>query len=221
MNDIPLSNYDGGNCTGSAGVEFVVTSVTSTSFITFNVSDFFIQSSNEHNQYFNLAKRGYGILDINKLRTQFDFYYIDDIEDPNSGQYFAEGYFVNDGETCAQQASGFSVNAGPLPIPAPALPVPTDVGIDELNYQDFVVFGVYPNPASDDITIQLFMEQAGELSLTIYDLQGREIYNDQMTNLSKGLNYAKLNISTLAQGTYSVVIKSATNVATKTIIKSN
>ena len=29
VNDIPLSNYDASNCTGSIGVEYVVTSVTS------------------------------------------------------------------------------------------------------------------------------------------------------------------------------------------------
>lgn len=218
VNDIPLSNYDAGNCTGSAGVEFVVTSVTSTSFLTFNVPNFVIQTSNPHNQYFNLAERGYGILDVNKQRTQFDYYYVNDIEDPNSGQYFAEGYFVNDNEKCAQQANGFSVNSGPLPIPAPASPL-TVVGIEELNYQDFVVFGLYPNPATDEITLQLYMENNGELSISIYDIQGREIYGDVMTNLTKGLNYAQLNISSLAQGTYSVVVKSETNIATKTIIK--
>jgi alkaline phosphatase D len=220
VNNIPMSNYDNSNCTGSAGVEFVVTSVTSTSFISFNIPSFLITSSNPHNQYFNTAERGYGILDVNKQRTQFDFYYMDDIEDPNSGQYFAEGYFVNNNEKCANQASGFSVNPGPLPIPAPASPL-VSVGIEELNYQDFVVFGAYPNPAFEDVTFQIFMENAGDLNIAIYDIQGKEIYNENMTNLNKGLNYAKLNISTLAVGTYSFVIKSDSNVANKTIVKSN
>ena len=219
VNDIPLSNYDGSNCTGSAGVEFVVTSVTSTSFITFTVPQSFITSMNPHMQYIDLNKRGYGILDVNKTRTQFDFYYMNDIEDPNSGQYFGQGYYVNNNEKCANQAAGFSVNAGPLPIPAPSEPCPTDVGIDELNYEDFVVFGAYPNPATDDVTFQIYMDHPGDLNINIYDIQGREIFSDAMNNLTKGLNYAKLNINTLAAGTYSFVIKSETNVATKTIVK--
>ncbi len=221
VNDIPHSNYNAGNCTGSAGVEFVTTSVTSPG-APIGVPNFVIQSSNPHNQYFELTKRGYGILDVNKQRTQFDFYYLDDILDPNTNQYFGEAYLVNDGERCANQASGFSVRPANSIVPlAPELPLPINAGIENLDYQQFIVFGAYPNPAYDEVTFQIYLNKYEELTIQVFDMQGKEVFTDVMSNLHIGVNYAKLNISTLAQGTYSFVIKSETNVVSKSIVKTN
>ncbi len=219
VNDIPHNNYNGSNCTGSAGVEFVVTSVTSPGS-PIGVTDFIIQTSNSHNQYFELTEHGYGILDVNKQRTQFDFYYLNDIEDPNTNQFFAEGYFVNDGERCANQASGFSVRPASQIVPlAPALPLDVNAGIENLDYQQFVVFGAYPNPAFDEVTFQIYLNKYEPLTIQVFDMQGKEVFSDVMNNLQPGVNYAKINIETLAKGTYSFVIKSETNIVTKSIVK--
>lgn len=218
VNDLPLSNYDGPSCLGSAGVEFVVTSVTSTSFLTFSINTSFIQSMNEHMQYINLSERGYGILDVNKQRVQFDYYYMDDIEDPNSGQYYADGYYVNSGEKCANQASGASSRPGLPPFYAPDPDVST-VSVEENDVQTFVVLGAYPNPTNENVTFQMYADQPQPISIQVYDLQGRLVFQDNMNNVQVGVNYAQLDISTLERGTYQFVISSGKYRVTKSIVK--
>lgn len=218
VNDIPMSNYDGGTCTGSAGVEFVVTSVTSTSFLTFTIPTSFIQSLNPHMQYIDLTKRGYGILDVNKQRAQFDYYYMDDIEDPNSGQYYATSYFVNSGEKCANQASGASSRPGPGPFYAPD-PVALDASVAENNRQTFIVMGAYPNPTNENVTFQMYAEKVAPINIQVFDLQGRLVYQNNMNNVHVGVNYAQLDISSLENGTYQFVISSGVYRVTKSIVK--
>lgn len=133
-----------------------------------------------------------------------------------------EVYLVNDGERCANQASGFSVRPANSIVPlAPDLPLPINAGIENLDYQQFIVFGAYPNPAYDEVTFQIYLNKYEELTIQVFDMQGKEVFTDVMSNLHVGVNYAKLNISTLAQGTYSFVIKSETNVVSKSIVKTN
>lgn len=218
VNDIPFNGYDASNCTGSIGVEFVVTSVTSESF-PINIGVSLIQSMNEHMQYINLAEKGYGILDVNTSRTQFDFYYMQDIEDPFSGQYFADGYMVLDNETCAQQSNGYSIRETSNPVLAPEKPIHMTNGIETLIYEEFIIMGAYPNPAQENVTFQIYMNEASDLNLEIYDLQGRIIFNDIIKNLKKGVNYAQLQLTSLPHGAYSFVLFNDNNRVTKTIIK--
>jgi len=217
VNDIPMSNYSNSGCTGSAGVEFVVTSVTSTSFISFNMSQTLLSLANPHNIYANTSKRGYAILDVNKMRTQFDYFYMDDVEDPASGQYFADAYYVNNNEKCANQASGMSSNTGVLPTPAPLSPIDWNVGIETKD--NFEIFGAYPNPAQDEVTLQIFMNKAEELKISVFSIDGKLVFTDTFSNTHIGSNYAQLNISSLAQGRYNIVVASNNNIVTKSIIK--
>lgn len=218
VNDLPYSGYDASNCTGSLGVEFVVTSVTSTSFLTFSVPTSFIQSSNPHEHYINLVERGYGILDVNKQRVQFDYYYMDDIEDPYSGQYFADAYYVNNNEKCANQAAGYSSRPWTGPFFAPD-PVDNGLGVKENEIEPFVVMGAYPNPAEDKVTIQMYSDNTNQISLEVYDLQGRQVYTNVMKNVHVGVNYAQLDLVGLAKGTYQIVITSGQSRVTKAIVK--
>jgi alkaline phosphatase D len=217
VNDIPLSNYDGSNCTGSAGVEFVVTSVTSPG-LSIGVGTSLIQSMNSHMQYIDLAEKGYGVLDVNKTRTQFDFYYLDDVTDAATGEYYAEGYYMNDGERCANQASGASTRPGPAPFFAPD-PEDISASVSEISAPSFVVLGAYPNPANDKVTFQMYAEQEQIITIQVFDLQGRKVFEDNMTNVQIGVNYAQLNISDLEKGTYQFVITSGLYKVTKSIIK--
>lgn len=216
VHDIPLSNYDGANCIGSAGVEFVCTSVTSTSFINFNISQFILNSSNPHLQYSNTSKRGYGVLDVNKNRTQFDFYYMDDIEDPQSNQYYGDGYYVNNNEKCANQASGPSSRVGPLQDYAPEFPIDYVAGIRQ---EEMVLFGIYPNPTVDKITLQVYLHNNERLTLKVYDMRGRVIMNKETTILQKGANYMNLDLQGLPKGTYNISLESKNKAITKTIVK--
>lgn len=219
VNDIPLSNYDASTCIGSAGVEFVVTSVTSESF-PFNVGSSLIQSMNSHMQYINLAEKGYGILDVNKLRTQFDYYYMDDIEDPFTGQYFADSYLMIDSEKCAFQGQGYSSRVKSNPPLAPTTPIHMSNGIEELVYEQFIVMSAYPNPSYNEVTFQIYTNETVQLNFEIYDVNGNIIYSDLTPIMPVGVNYMQIETSSLAQGLYSFVFYTNENRVAKTIIKS-
>lgn len=218
VNDIPYSNYDGSSCTGSAGVEFVVTSVTSTS-APFNVGPALIQSMNPHMQYINLAEKGYGVMDVSKTKLQYDFYYMDDIEDPNSGQYFADGYMVLNGESCAQQSQGYSSRTTPNPTLAPDQPIHMSNGLEELIYEEFIVMSAYPNPTQNDITFQIYLNKESDLNFEAYDVSGKKVMTDLVTDLKVGVNYIHVFTTDLSQGVYSFVFYNENNKVSKTVIK--
>jgi len=216
VNDIPLGNYDNSSCTGSLGVEFVVTSVTSTSF-NLGFASSVIELANSHVQYADLQQRGYMILDVNKTRVQGDYYYMNDVESPTPGEYYATSYFVNDTEKCANEAPTYSSNPGPLPIYAPQYPIGAPVGIETVD--NLVVFGAYPNPIIDNITVQFYLYQAENVNVKVYDITGKLVFNDIASNLNKGVNYMKLNLQSLDAGTYNLVLESTFHRATKTLVK--
>lgn len=223
VNDLPSSGYDASACIGSSGVEFVVTSVTSPG-LDVGAAAGIIQAANPHMRYVNLDKKGYGVLDVNKTRTQFDYYYMDDVTDANTGQTYGAGYFVNDGETCAQEASAASSRPGPGPIFAPQPTEPVDTtgtgaSIGELNAPSFVVLGAYPNPANDKVTFQMYSEQSLPVTIQVFDITGRKVFEDLMTNIHVGVNYAQFEIGQLENGTYHFVISTGLYKVTKSIIK--
>lgn len=219
VNDIPFDNYDGSTCTGSAGVEFVVTSVTSSSF-PFNVGPAIIQGLNPHMQYINVSEKGYGIMDVNQSRLQYDYYYVQDIQDPNTTEYFADGYMVLDGESCAQQSPGYSYRINPNPTLAPDQPIHMSNGIEELVYEDFIVMSAYPNPMQNDITFQIYLNEATDLNFEAYDVDGRKVMEETVSNLRVGVNYIQVFTSDLSQGLYSFVFYNDANRVAKTVVKS-
>lgn len=220
VNNIPYDNYDNSNCTGSAGVEFVVTSVTSTS-APFNVGPSVIQSMNPHMQFINLSEKGYGVMDINKSRLQYDFYFVNDIEDPHTDEYFAVGYTVQDGQKCAQpSATGYSSRTVSNPPLAPDKPIHMSNGLEDLVYEDFIIMSAYPNPAYNDITFQIYMNEVSDLNFEIYDVDGKKVMEDLVSNLKVGVNYIQVYTSSLSQGLYSFVFYNDVNRVAKTVVKS-
>ncbi|MDG2228459.1 MAG: alkaline phosphatase D family protein [Flavobacteriales bacterium] len=217
VNDIPLNNYDNSSCTGSLGVEFVVTSVTSTSF-NLGFASSAIQLANSHVHYADLQKRGYMILDVNKTRIQGDYYYMDDVEIPTPGEYYGASYFVNDTEKCANEAITFSSNTGPLPIYAPQYPIANPIGVEEAT-ENLVVFGAYPNPIIDEITVQFYLFEAEDVKVKLYDIAGKLVFNDIATALNPGVNYMKLNLQSIKAGHYNLVLETNFHKATKSLIK--
>lgn len=219
VNDIPLDNYDASNCTGSIGVEYVVTSVTSPGLgFLGSVAGSTISLFNPHIQYTNLSEHGYLILDVNKTKVTGNYYYVNSVDAVLSGEYFDEAYYVLDGEKCAQQAPGPTLPSNTLPILAPNDPITGTAQILE-HLTEFTVFGTYPNPFYDDITIQLFLNEKEDLTFECYDITGKLVYQQEIISLNEGLNYVKLYLNSLNAGNYSLVIKSAHHYSTKKLIK--
>lgn len=66
---------------------------------------------------------------------------------------------------------------------------------------------IYPNPASDEITINLKNSALSirQFTLTICDNTGKEVYNKQYTSIPEGINkQLKIDVTNLQSGNYSV-----------------
>ncbi|MFT7588418.1 MAG: alkaline phosphatase D [Limisphaerales bacterium] len=122
-NDLPYGDtYNSNTGQGSVGVEFVCTSVTSPGFpISYGVSA--IQLFNDHIKYIDLTKHGYQILDLNKTRTQSDYWFVNTIKEPVSADYPGTGWMVENGKRFLKGAPGPSVRYTPNPpLVAPGPP---------------------------------------------------------------------------------------------------
>jgi alkaline phosphatase D len=215
-NDLPGSGYDASTGAGSVGVEFVVTSVTSPG-LPLSVPASTIQLENDHMQYIDLTEHGYMILDINKQRTQADWYYLSDITTPSTSDYYADGWYVNSNERNLNHASGYSsASAGYNCVNVPLDPVGVSSHETEM---DVAIFGVYPNPFNDQFTVQYYVFREANIRVTIVNSIGQVVYTDEVDNAVKGLNYMQLKADGLDAGSYQLVISSEYQLATKGLIK--
>jgi hypothetical protein len=80
-------------------------------------------------------------------------------------------------------------------------------------------FMVYPNPVKNIANINIGAIQTDEVKLLLYDPKGTLIKSEQ-AKLSKGSNQLQMDMSTLAQGTYTLIISWSNNNKVIKIIKS-
>ena len=108
-----------------------------------------------------------------------------------SGEYFEDAFYVLAGEKCVQQGNGPTQSNETPPVFAPDNPINGTALINQ-HLTDFTVFGTYPNPVYDDVTIQLFLANKEGLTLECYDVAGKLVFKQKIEALNKGLNYVKL-----------------------------
>lgn len=223
VNDLPGSGYDASSCINSMGIEYVVPSVTTQNGGTIGgIGSPAIQAANSHMHYVDLSAHGYVLLDVTKARVTGHYYNMNDITSPGNGEYLDVVWYCDSSETCAEETQTPAVRPGPQPIFAPDSPViqlNTDPSLGADPAPDMVMFGVYPNPFYNEMSIQLFLQFGGDVEVSIYDMMGKMVLQEKVTNLQKGLNYITLFGDDLSKGTYSLVIKSDNHMATKKIIK--
>ena len=69
------------------------------------------------------------------------------------------------------------------------------------NYQ----LAIYPNPVTDILSLQIQNKRNETATIKIIDMAGK-VKTEQIAQLSAGTNHISLNISTLAKGSYEVVV---------------
>jgi alkaline phosphatase D len=127
-NELPDNYYTPGNfflpCRNSAGVEFVVTSVTSRSKEYLNgIAQPAIYTANAHIKYAELASRGYGIIDLRADKAQHEWYFVSTVTSPTFTTAFAKAYYVNNNTKCLNQTTVATVAApSKKGLQAPRLP---------------------------------------------------------------------------------------------------
>ncbi len=93
----------------------------------------------------------------------------------------------------------------------------TAVGISEKSSENSA-FGLYPNPATSNVTIDLNLGSSETVSVNIYNALGILVYSDVKSNLSAGQNEIALNTESFASGIYNVTISTAHSKSSRKLI---
>jgi len=228
-NDLPYVSgvtYDNSNANavvGSAGVEYVGTSVTSPglpSSLSAIVTPTTAKNNNPNIRYVELNKKGYVIMDVNKIRTQGDFYYVTTIDSVNDNSTFETSWYVTSGERFLRQGTAKSVATASLTSIPFAPEEPLSVGIKEINLKnDLVIFGVYPNPVADFAVIQFYNERNSTVTLKVVDITGKIMSSETLNNVSSGLHLHGIDLKNSAPGIYFLVIETGKISVSQKLVK--
>ncbi len=214
-NDLPTSSYNGTTGSGSAGVEFVVTSVTSPSLDIIaglsgsaSSAQSLLYRENDHMKYIELTKKGYYILDINKQRTQADWYYVDRIDQLSPNESWAASWKTDDLSRKLSPAPSAAIpSSSQMAIPAPLLPrerITSTANLASGNQN--VLLSVYPNPFDNQIIMQYTIAKAGDVSLHLFDMMGRNLTSKSLGLVDAGIQRAEFSIQNLPAGNYVLIV---------------
>ena len=78
-------------------------------------------------------------------------------------------------------------------------------------------FGLYPNPAHDNVRMMLQMEQSGNAVISIVDVKG-SVTKSISTSLRSGLQTVDLDISELVSGLYQIVVRQGNEIQTSRLL---
>jgi len=82
---------------------------------------------------------------------------------------------------------------------------------------------VYPNPASVELFVEFDLIRQGDLYIDIYDISGKQIFNESMPDLAKGLNRIMINLKnvSLPDGMYLIDIRIGNQLISKKVFIRN
>lgn len=219
-NDLPTVNYNSQTGAGSVGVEFVAPAITSPSELTFGAS--VIMAANSHIKYVDLTEKGFVIVDINKLRTQADWYYTYIIQQPSNQYYYNDSWYVRNNESFLRHGISASIPRPSLvnSIKAPLKPrVENASGIIE-KPKPIIILSAYPNPFNDYLQFQYYLEEPStNLNIKIVDVDGRVFLSKAIEGQQQGLFQYKIELEPISSGIYFLQLDNGTAISTYKLIK--
>jgi alkaline phosphatase D len=200
----------------AVGVEFVTTSVTSSSG-NLPVGGSTITALLPHVKYVDLVEKGYYILDISTSKTQADFYYVNTIAVVDTSASFGTAWYTNDGANTLTQGTQINApkNSAPLAPKNPGIAV----GIQAPISTELVLLGAFPNPFHDKFVVQFYLEDATPVSANMYDLAGKLVSSQDLGNRTEGVNLANVDGSKLPAGNYVLVLDNGKQTYRKQVVK--
>ena len=78
---------------------------------------------------------------------------------------------------------------------------------------------VYPNPTSTTLNVRFIMPKEDEVSIGLYDMQGKQVLLKNLGNKSFGSHQEMLDLTDIPNGTYVCRISGKYNSITKQVIK--
>lgn len=223
--DLPNDIYDYNPNTGegSVGVEFVSNAVTSGSIPSpFPFGEFLIKVILPYIKYVELTFKGYLMLDLDQERVQGDFYNVQNIIEPQSGQSFMEAWYSNDGDNHLQRSFTRSSDGRPKGVVPSCDPrdISDTVVISGLDEPVFDVMGVYPNPFVDDILMEVHLFEADQVKVSIYDIKAAKLVEHDFGQLDRGRHLLTLHQLDLPNGSYQLVLEVGEQIRGKSILRS-
>ncbi len=214
-NDLPHpdSTYVSSTGAGSIATEFIGSSITSSANVP--ASSGAIMAADPWFKYIDFTKRGYLLFDVNKTRAQGDYIHVSGISSTTfTSSDDAQWVNLDNERHLRIGTTPLGPNTGNPPLVSfyPSY-------VQNINNAGMVVFSCYPNPATNEITLQYYLNQAGKLNIGITDINGKSVYNGSTNELAVGVNNATLNISDLSTGIYFLTIGNGNNVFTQKIVK--
>lgn len=220
--DLPYNTatYNANTGAGSVGVEFVCTSVTSSSSpVALDPLYPLVSALLPHIKYVDLFKKGYGILDLKDTVAQGNFYSVPTVAALNPGQAYETGYYTLANTRWLKKASAASVKIDPSFYQAPENPRQTIVTGIKNKSNDLIVLSAYPNPFIDRISIQFNTASNANLDLKLYDISGKLVKQMDLGYLTKGLYNKTIMLDDLASGAYKIVLSNNNEIIERTIEK--
>jgi len=191
------STYDSSTGAGSDAVEMVCTSVTSTSFLTFTVPISAIKFFNPNIKYAELSKRGYLLLDIDSDRVQGDWMYMNTVATPTFTSTVGASWKTDYNDNHLSSTTPLSPRSS-MPLQAAICPLTSSIP----NTDIFVGLHCYPNPASQNISLQYYLYQNKQLKLKIRDSKGVTVFEKKLIHTDQSMKFLSLDISELTKGIY-------------------
>ncbi|MCW3083574.1 MAG: hypothetical protein JWP12_940 [Bacteroidetes bacterium] len=91
-----------------------------------------------------------------------------------------------------------------------------DIGIDEISAS--ASLSVYPNPATDDVTLEINLAKASDVKINLMSIAGQLIYTDELSQFM-GTYKKQLNLKEQAKGIYYLQVITNDGVLNKKVVK--
>ncbi|MEN3040432.1 MAG: alkaline phosphatase D family protein [Bacteroidia bacterium] len=208
-NDLPFGpgSYNSTTGAGSTAVEFVTPSITSAnaSFLG-NLNPSIIPTQNPHVKYVDLSQHGYVLIDVTPQKVQGDWYYTATISQPTPGETVGASWYVQTGERFLRQASG------PTTAPSGYNPplIPRTSNATALPFVDVSLIGVYPNPAQEYVTLQIYAALTQPIEIQLYTPEGKNVAKYTMDLPSAGTHYYQVPLVGIPSGVFLLKVKGQT-----------
>ncbi len=205
-NDVPTANYQS-NGTGSAFVEYVTPSITSTNSPIGGLGEAVIQLANNHMKYINLTEHGFLILDVNQVRAQSDWFYVNTLTSPSTAYHWDESWYVNHNERHLRNTITAAFPRAELNhLQSPPWPRFVPNSAVEENTSSNIFMGVYPNPFNDGIYLQYHLAESSQVELIVSDLRGGIVTSQASNDQAAGIHHTWMELN-VAPGVYLVTLR--------------
>jgi len=84
--------------------------------------------------------------------------------------------------------------------------------------QEIKLFQNYPNPFNPETHIKFYLSKKSDIQLTVFNLQGQEVYSVTKKDVSVGYNTFKFDGSNFSSGTYLYKLKAGNNIQMRKMV---